>query len=328
MQLDLSTPSCLYPPSITSSPFYPPIITASPNFTGQPQAVQPSSIIPTNQTPPFHPLQPATTQCRQSPAVNFLSSSFDNEDLLFGLCPEDLSFSLNNSMLVESAKTPSVKTSSGSNRKLQPTNTVFDIQSEGSKIHKMPGEHDRLVSQSTIDPSNKQQLLTTSLEKGSSTSFVPVSPLFNPKPQNSLQTQHSYLVTHSTPLSNATSRANPILQESEEASSPLGCHLDNTMHHTQGIIEHPPNKVIEHDDGRGDFFEEVFVPESPGVCEDKVSYPDGTFYGLPLTVKACLNEYRGIEKLYGELISLLCNGNVAYWHISMCASECMQLVLV
>ena len=29
------------------------------------------------------------------------------------------------------------------------------------------------------------------------------------------------------------------------------------------------------------------------------TYPSGTFYGLPLTVSACLKEHRGIEKLYG-----------------------------
>lgn len=32
---------------------------------------------------------------------------------------------------------------------------------------------------------------------------------------------------------------------------------------------------------------------------NSLSYPSGTFYGLPLTVSMCLKEHRGIEKLYG-----------------------------
>jgi hypothetical protein len=32
---------------------------------------------------------------------------------------------------------------------------------------------------------------------------------------------------------------------------------------------------------------------------DRINYPINTFYGLPLTVKKCLEEHRGITKLYG-----------------------------
>lgn len=41
-------------------------------------------------------------------------------------------------------------------------------------------------------------------------------------------------------------------------------------------------------------------PHPPPAQPDRISYPADTFYGLPLTVQKCLEEYRGIRKLYGN----------------------------
>ena len=41
-------------------------------------------------------------------------------------------------------------------------------------------------------------------------------------------------------------------------------------------------------------------PHPPASALDRIDYPTGTFYGLPLTVQKCLEEHRRISKLYGK----------------------------
>ena len=57
-----------------------------------------------------------------------------------------------------------------------------------------------------------------------------------------------------------------------------------------------------------DILECAALPESPtsrkfeptDFIPDQYSFPSDTFYGLPLKVKKCVEEYRGITTLYGE----------------------------
>lgn len=83
--------------------------------------------------------------------------------------------------------------------------------------------------------------------------------------------------------------------------------ISSTILHKHSIHSpfRPPAQVFNHQSSSSDFQPKAPVSSHPGppLCQ-QVDYPIDTFYGLPLAVKSCLKENRGISKLYGKLCDM------------------------
>lgn len=177
----------------------------------------------------------------------------DEDDLLFGLCPEDLSFSFNGSVCVEPTEISSkVKVCQMIEKNFKneekwcfqvPANSLSTVKSRPASELLLSSTPDKL---SSADENNF----------GCTTTSTALSPPLLP-PEIKRQ--------QGTKSLDCGSLTNPVTL----CSTPL---------HTDKIVYSRDFKRVK--------------------CE-KTGNDIETFYGLPAKVKYCLQEYRGITKLYG-----------------------------
>ena len=182
------------------------------------------------------------------------------EELLCGLCPEDLDSTLNTSMLLESAKDEGC-TSPWYHGVKSPN--LADIQATPSRFKMQGMTSGRTAPHSMIAKTNVQ--LSTSEQTGGVCGEV----------------------------ANVEGSSSTAVVPGSEVSSTKG---------VTSTLSAPGDGVqqVRRGEGRGG---------GGGGWDTLHCYPDGTFYGLPLEVQACIKEHKGIVKLYGRhviFISVRC----------------------
>ena len=196
----------------------------------------------------------------------------EEEDLLRGICPEDLSMSFNISCYFDTSCSRGGSSDAPRTPKLE--------HSVQQKVTRTPKAAE-LSAHSHSTPVRT----STRYRPPNSPNSIPVADACIPASTGgalrtgNVQARDSSDYCSAKPSANNEKSPGTTAQTKDSSSHPKGDH--------GSFAKHPQNKL-------------EFTATGTEASRQLLSYPKGTFYGLPMEVLACLEEHRGIKKLYGR----------------------------